>query len=61
MQSKMAGGLEFRDFDCFNRTLLAKQCSKFITRPDTLVACLLKSKYYFATSFLNAVQSNGAS
>jgi hypothetical protein len=42
----------FRDFSCFNKALLAKQSWRLWSNPDSLVARLMKAKYYSETSIL---------
>ena len=44
----------FRDLDCFNLALLAKQCWRIIKSPSSLVAQILKCKYFPQGSFLNS-------
>ena len=43
---KTKGGLGFRDFVCFNKALLAKQCWRLLKTPDSLAARIIKAKYY---------------
>jgi hypothetical protein len=52
--SKARGGLGFWDFTCFNKALLAKQCWRLWHMPDSLVANILRSKYYANGSILDA-------
>jgi hypothetical protein len=52
--SKASGGIGFRDFNCFNKALLAKQGWRLWSNPESLVAQLMKVKYYLENSFLEA-------
>ena len=52
--AKIRGGLGFRDFSSFNQALVAKQGWRLIQNPDSLVAKVLKAKYYKQTDFLKA-------
>ncbi|XP_021760550.1 uncharacterized protein LOC110725370 [Chenopodium quinoa] len=60
-EPKAAGGLGFRDFKLFNEALLGKQAWRLIQFPDSLVAKVLKAKYYpngdFMSSELGATPS----
>jgi hypothetical protein len=51
---KASGGMGFRDLNCFNRALLAKQCWRLWKNPDSLVARLMRAKYYPDGSILEA-------
>ncbi|XP_045831384.1 uncharacterized protein LOC123922735 [Trifolium pratense] len=51
---KKEGGLGFRNLGAFNEALLAKQGWRLITNPNSLVAQVLKAKYYPNEDFLKA-------
>lgn len=51
---KLEGGLGFRDFACFNESLLAKQCWRIWTQPDCLLAKVLKARYHQYSDFMLA-------
>lgn len=51
---KDRGGLGFRDFDCFNLALLAKQGWRLIQNPRSMVAMIFREKYFRSSSFLEA-------
>jgi hypothetical protein len=48
----------FRDFICFNKALLAKQIWRLWKSPDSLVARIMKAKYYPECSALEAPLGN---
>lgn len=52
--SKMMGGLAFRDLLMFNKALLAKQRWRILQNPDSLIATVLKAKYFKNGSFIEA-------
>lgn len=51
-RAKENGGLDFCNFEVFNRALLAKQGWCSIQLPNSLVARIYKEKYYPQSSFL---------
>ncbi|KAL4281084.1 hypothetical protein GQ457_03G012790 [Hibiscus cannabinus] len=51
---KENGGMGFRDIGKFNIVLLAKQGWRLISKSDSLVAQLLKAKYYPTTDFMQS-------
>lgn len=53
-KSKAEGGMGFRRLHAFNLAMLGKQAWKLVTQPDSLVAKVLKARYFPTGSFLNA-------
>jgi hypothetical protein len=53
-RSKQKGGLRFKDVEVFNLALLAKQGWRIIQYPDSLVARIMREKYFPSGSFLTA-------
>jgi ribonuclease HI len=56
--SKKHGGMGFRDLVCFNKALLAKQIWRLWKNPDSLIARIMKAKYYPKCSVLEASLGN---
>jgi hypothetical protein len=56
--SKQLGGLGFQDLEACNLALLSKQGWRLVQYPNSLVACILKEKYFPASDFLNAQLGN---
>lgn len=52
--SKANGGIAFRDLEKFNDAFLAKQAWRILRHPSTLLARLMKARYFKDTSILNA-------
>ena len=51
---KDAGGLGFKDLQSFNLAMLAKQAWRLMTNEDSLVARILKARYFANTNFMEA-------
>lgn len=60
-RAKGIGGLGFRDIECFNKALLAKQGWRLVQSPDSFVAQVMKAKYYQGVSFLESNLGSHAS
>lgn len=52
---KTLGGIGFKDLDCFNQALLAKQGWKLLSQTDSILAKFMKSKYYLHSDFTDAL------
>lgn len=51
---KANGILGFRDLECFNKALLAKQLWRLVTKPWSLVATILREKYCKTENIITA-------
>lgn len=51
---KQYGGMGFKDLQKFNIALLAKQSWRMLTKPQSLLARVLKAKYYAKSTLLEA-------
>ena len=60
-KQKRNGGLGFKDIQCFNLALLAKIGWKIIKDPSSLLATILKDKYFPDKTFRDASRGNGTS
>jgi hypothetical protein len=60
-QSKLAGGLGFREMHLFNKAMLAKQVWRLQTDPNSLLGKCLKARYYPNSDILHAHQGRGSS
>jgi hypothetical protein len=60
-KKKENGGMGFRDVSYFNNALLAKQGWRIMTEPNSLLARILKAKYYPKCHFLKAKQGHKSS
>jgi hypothetical protein len=60
-QPKREGGLGFRDLHAFNMAMLAKQGWRLIQNPSSLLAQVLRAKYYSNENVLQAEVVDGMS
>jgi len=58
---KVHGGMGFKDLSAFNLAILGKQGWKFITEPNSLVARILKARYFPSGSYLMATVGHNPS
>jgi hypothetical protein len=60
-KSKASGGMGFRDLEVFNLALLAKQGWRLIQQPESLVAQIMRDKYYRGCDFMDASKGKNIS
>jgi hypothetical protein len=60
-KAKTKGVMGFKDLRAFNEAFLAKQGWRLITNPQSLVAKILKAKYYPIMDFFKAKQGKNMS
>lgn len=53
-RKKDIGGLGYRELDCFNMAMLAKQCWRLLKHPDSLAARVMRDKYYSGVDFMGS-------
>lgn len=53
---KSHGGIGFKDVQCFNQSLLAKQAWRIIHEKESLLFQVFKNMYFLNTDFLNATK-----
>lgn len=58
---KTVGGLGFRSLIAFNKSLLAKQIWRVIQKPDSLMARVLKARYFKNSDIMKAGLSSNPS
>lgn len=61
MQAKIFGWYGFRHMKSFNKALLAKQLWRIISNPDSLVARVLKDRYFKHQDIMEASIGNNPS
>jgi len=58
---KNQGGMGFRDLQCFNLAMLAKQVWRLLCEPESLCARVLRAKYFPDGRLLHARMKSGSS
>jgi hypothetical protein len=53
-RNKDIGGLGFREMDCFNVVMLAKQGWRLLKFPESLAERVMREKYYPGTDFMKS-------
>jgi len=53
-RKKDSGGLGFRELDCFNVSMLAKQGWRLLKFPESLATRVMREKYYPGSDFLKS-------
>ncbi|XP_058726311.1 uncharacterized mitochondrial protein AtMg00310-like [Vicia villosa] len=51
---KKVGGMGFKNLSAFNYVVLSKQAWSLMTKPNTLVSCLYKARYFPNCDFLKS-------
>ncbi|KAG7588745.1 Reverse transcriptase domain [Arabidopsis suecica] len=51
---KLLGGIGFKDLQCFNQALLAKQAWRLFNEKESLFSQIFKSRYFLNSDFLHA-------
>ncbi|VVA24595.1 PREDICTED: reverse mRNAase [Prunus dulcis] len=53
-QPKCFGGLGFKNFEAFNKAMVAKQSLRLLEDPSSLLTQMMKARYFRTSSFLQA-------